>query len=319
MLGLRRLKIVAAADKSVAPKYDPPQGFSPAEVGVLVDDRLTPRDVTATLVDLAVRGYVRIEEARPEHGVLGDRPDYVLRLLRPRQEWHDLAAHEYTMLFHTFYGGQWTKLSSLRLRFYSVVPLMGADVFRALQQKGMYRVSPETARHWRLAPVLLVGALGVAAQAGGLVSMFDSWLLAAAALGASLGIVYAVGKDITAKTVRGLAMLTEIRGFEEFIRTVDEDRIQRLGADLFYKKLPFAIALGIEHHWAQVFQGMCASPPEWYEALVSDTDSGRLGSKLQLFAQATFSILSEAPPRGLHLPSGVSAADDFARGAVGTR
>jgi hypothetical protein len=38
-----------------------------------------------------------------------------------------------------------------------------------------------------------------------------------------------------------------------------------------------------------------------------------------LFAQATLSILSEAPHRGLHLRSGISAADDFAKGAVGAK
>ena len=42
--------------------YEPPPGISPAEAGTLIDDTIHPRDITSTIVDLAVRGYVKIEE-----------------------------------------------------------------------------------------------------------------------------------------------------------------------------------------------------------------------------------------------------------------
>ena len=47
---------------SVAPQYEPPKGMSPAEAGTLLDDTIHPRDITSTIVDLAVRGYIKIEE-----------------------------------------------------------------------------------------------------------------------------------------------------------------------------------------------------------------------------------------------------------------
>lgn len=40
---------------SVAPIYEPPAGISPAEAGTLLDDNIHPRDITSTIVDLAVR------------------------------------------------------------------------------------------------------------------------------------------------------------------------------------------------------------------------------------------------------------------------
>ena len=49
-------------DISVAPMYEPPKDMTPAEVGSLVDDAVHPRDITSTLVDLAVKGYLKIEE-----------------------------------------------------------------------------------------------------------------------------------------------------------------------------------------------------------------------------------------------------------------
>ena len=47
---------------SVAPMYEPPPGISPAEAGTLLDDHIHPRDITSTIVDLAVRGFIKIEE-----------------------------------------------------------------------------------------------------------------------------------------------------------------------------------------------------------------------------------------------------------------
>ena len=65
---------------SVAPMYEPPQGMGPAEVGTLIDDEVNPRDITAVLVDLAVRGYIKIVEV--EHkGLVFSSKDYELQLL----------------------------------------------------------------------------------------------------------------------------------------------------------------------------------------------------------------------------------------------
>ncbi|HEX3377475.1 MAG TPA: DUF2207 domain-containing protein, partial [Candidatus Acidoferrales bacterium] len=45
---------------SVAVQYEPPDGLTPAEAGTLVDEQAAMRDITATIVDLAVRGYIVI-------------------------------------------------------------------------------------------------------------------------------------------------------------------------------------------------------------------------------------------------------------------
>src|SRR5699024_3051468 len=50
----------------VAVRSTPPDDVRPGEVGTLHDEVADSRDVSATLVDLAVRGYVRIEEVAPE-------------------------------------------------------------------------------------------------------------------------------------------------------------------------------------------------------------------------------------------------------------
>src|SRR5207237_1092782 len=109
---------------SVAPMYEPPKDMTPAECGALVDDQVTPRDITCTLVDLAVRGYISITETEAPH-LLFSSKDYILRLLKPSYD--GLAPHERLMLQNIFQGGEVPgireiRLSSLRNHFYTIIP-----------------------------------------------------------------------------------------------------------------------------------------------------------------------------------------------------
>jgi uncharacterized membrane protein len=45
---------------------------------------------------------------------------------------------------------------------------------------------------------------------------------------------------------------------------VDADRLKKMPPDTFEKFLPYAMALGVEHHWAQAFAGIVKDPPSWY-------------------------------------------------------
>ena len=103
---------------SVAPMYEPPPGISPAEAGTLLDDRIHPRDITSTIVDLAVRGFIKIEET-DDKGLLFHHKDYIFHLLQKRQDWRGLAPHERVMMENIFAGdAPDTRLSSLKNRFY---------------------------------------------------------------------------------------------------------------------------------------------------------------------------------------------------------
>lgn len=82
-------------EQSITVQYDPPDGMTPAEMGTLVDHEAEMRDVISTLVDLAVRGYIGIEERLEKHlfGLIKNT-EYVFHLRKPREEWTGLATHE---------------------------------------------------------------------------------------------------------------------------------------------------------------------------------------------------------------------------------
>ena len=47
-------------------EFEPPEGLRPGELGTLIDFEAGTLDVTATIIDLAVRGYLKIEEVEKE-------------------------------------------------------------------------------------------------------------------------------------------------------------------------------------------------------------------------------------------------------------
>ncbi len=63
--------------RSVKPEYAPPADLIPAQAGVLLDERAHTRDVVATIVDLAVRGYLSIEPVTTAFG----NQDYMFKQL----------------------------------------------------------------------------------------------------------------------------------------------------------------------------------------------------------------------------------------------
>lgn len=249
---------------SVAPMYEPPPGISPAEAGTLLEDRIHPRDITSTMVDLAVRGYVKIEETA-EKVLLFTHKDYIFHLLKPREHWGtDLAPHERVMLENVFAGGADTRLSDLKNRFYTAVPIIREDIMSALKNKGIYLLDPESANGYSvLAGIVILVPFAVLIYFGwtnflnsipllifcGVISVVIWWLFA---------------RVMTAKTVKGARALIAVLGFQEFMNRVDGDRLRKMPPTTFEKYLPYAMALGVEHHWAQAFAGIVQDPPQWY-------------------------------------------------------
>jgi hypothetical protein len=82
-------------------EYEPPEELTPAEGGTLVDHRAEIHDITSTLVDLAVRGHLRIEEIpgdrRPAF-LGGRREEWIFHQRLPRRNWSVLAPHERAFL-----------------------------------------------------------------------------------------------------------------------------------------------------------------------------------------------------------------------------
>jgi len=250
---------------SVAPMYEPPEKMGPAEVGTLIDDSVDPRDITSVLVDLAVRGYVKIVETQHK-GFLSTTKDYEFHLLKDPSQWKDLTDYERAMLGQVFAGGEVTLLSSLRNHFYTALPMIKSEIMGALKAKGMYTVDPESAMGYWGFGVVVVALPYVLGQWFGLADFLSSIPIAIVAGVIALAIVIILGRLLTATSLKGARTRVQILGFQEFMNRVDADRLKRMPPDTFEKYLPYAMALGVEHRWAKAFEGIIQNPPTWYQS-----------------------------------------------------
>ena len=297
---------------SVAPQYAPPPGMSPAEAGTLIGDTIHPRDITSTIVDLAVRGYIRIEE-KVDTFLVFHHKDYLFHLLKPREQWGpDLTPHERVMLENIFLGGAETRLSSLKNRFYTVIPVVREDIMSALKNKGIYTLDPESANGYSIVAGVVIAIIVIAVQVMGWMNLFYSIPLVLGSVLVSALIWWLFARQMTAKTVAGARTQVAVLGFQEFMNRVDADRIKRMPPDTFEKFLPYAMALGVEHHWAQAFDGIVKDPPTWYVS-----PNGYTGFSPLFFSSSMHSMASDMHQVFVSSPRSSSGGSGFGGGGGG--
>jgi uncharacterized membrane protein YgcG len=295
--------------RSVAPMYEPPKGISPAEAGTLIDDSIHPRDITSTIVDLAVRGYIKIEETVDTTLLIFHSKDYVFHSLKPATDWQGLAPHEQVMLENIFSGGQQTQLSSLKNRFYTAIPIIQQDIKAALKNKGMYLLDPDSANGYSVAAALLIVAPFLILQFMGFKQVFNSILLLIGCGLVSAFIWWLFAREMSAKTMEGARTRIAVLGFQEFMNRVDADRLKRMPPDTFEKYLPYAMALGVEHHWAQAFAGIVQNPPNWYVS-----PNGMTGFNPIFFSSSMHNMASDMHQVFVSAPRSSSSGSGFGGG-----
>ena len=254
----------------VAVQYAPPEGMSPAEAGTLVDESAAMRDITATIVDLAVRGYIVIEE-KEKSGMIGllHNKEYVFHLKKSVKEWAGLKPHELVLLAGIFSNGAQTEveLSSLQNEFYTKLPGIKNGIFDELMEHGYFQHRPDYVRSSFVGGGLVLGVLffflgNALSQKMG---MAPAPFFVAAIL--SAGIIVGFGWIMSARTADGAKALASVLGFEDFLTHVEADHLDRISQtpETFEKFLPYAMALGVEKKWVGAFQNIYTQPPSWYQ------------------------------------------------------
>lgn len=288
---------------SVAPRYEPPDGVTVSEAGALIDNRADMRDVTAMIVDLAVRGFLKIrkEEQAKILGFAVGSQNYTFELVRGRDAWSTLRAHESKLLGALFSGrlGDMTSTSDLKNSFYKDLPSIKNSLWDSLVANGFYRSRPDHVQGGWMVAAALVGLGGAMAGVilAGTTGMSAVTTVVAAALS---GIIVGVfGSLMPARTVAGARAQEQVLGFEEFLDRVESDRFKRMitGPEMFERYLPFAMAFGVEEGWAAAFADIYRDQqPSWYAGPAGTRfHAGSLTGDLSGMATSTASAMQSAP------------------------
>ena len=275
-------------------EFVPPDNLRPGQLGTLVDFTANPLDVTATIVDLAVRGYLVIEEIPGEGGFL-HKPDW--KLTKKKEPGPELKDYEQKLLAGLFEDGNEVKLSDLQ---YTFAERMN-DVQKALTDdalaQGWFTKPPSVARfQW--------GCLGVLVLLAGVgLTILLAWRTHAALLGIPVvvaGILLTFGAYwIPQRTAKGTGVLRRTEGFRRFINESEKERARFAERkNLFSEYLPYAIVFGATGKWAAAFAGLDDQPPDtssWYIASGAFTFLA-FSSAIDGFTVSTSGTLTSTPP-----------------------
>jgi uncharacterized membrane protein YgcG len=257
--------------RPIAAQYEPPDQLTPSEAGTLIDNSADMRDITAAIVDLAVRGYLVIQE-RSESRMMGlyKTQDYGFILKKGRAEWSSLKPHEQALLDGIFSVGQPEEvvdMEDLHNVFYKSIPVIKNQVFAQLVGRGYYKRRPDSVRATYVGFAVVIIFLSFWASTAGAskLGMAPLPFLVGGVLSGLVVLLF--GWFMPARTASGTRALEGVLGFEDFLAHVEADRFNRMikTPEMFEKFLPFAMALGVEKNWSKAFANIYTQPPQWYQ------------------------------------------------------
>jgi hypothetical protein len=287
-----------AAEGDQAPLSDgstfaPPGGVRPGQVGTLIDEQADVIDVTATIVDLAVQGYLLIEEeSRAETG----RLDW--RLVKLGRSPDDLLRYERMLYDALFDRRDSIGLSELGGTFGRDLAKVRNAMYDDVVSQGWFARRPDAVRTtWTTAGYIITG-IGVIGTI--LLAVFTNLALTGLAIIIAGSALAMGGRYMPAKTVRGSTVLAHTIGFRaHLMRGAPASGIpdaQRLS--IFSRYLPYAVVFDCIGPWAKTIEdaGVKAEGADnlyWYEG-PAEWDLSNFAESMRAFILAVSGSISQS-------------------------
>ncbi|MDQ1550965.1 MAG: hypothetical protein QOD50_387, partial [Actinomycetota bacterium] len=209
-----RIQPLFAHDTLVV-EFGPPQNMRPAELGLILDESADTKDVTATIVDLAVRGFLTITENQK-------KGDWTLTYKSGADE--VLFPFEKTILDGMFAGRTTVKLSALKGTFAPTLKVAEKQMYADAVSRRLFTSSPDQARTaWGFLGCSVV-LVGFAATAG--LGLAFGWGFVGLAI-VIVGIVLTASFPfMPQRTAAGRDLMQHTLGFRLYMNTAEKYRQQ---------------------------------------------------------------------------------------------
>ncbi len=254
------------------PYFGRPKNVSVMQAAYVVGNKFVATHITASIVDLAIRGYIQITEKKD-----GRIVTHELTIVKVVDE--TLTDDEQTLIKEIFGSasvGNTIKLENEKNKLYKAVTKLSKLIDESMFEKGYYELSPTNAYKkigstFFLSIVAIVIGFAAASYSQGTTAITSIVLI----------IVVIVFTALMSKRSKSGMMLVEhMEGLKLYLKQAEKDRIQQQDAveaplavnsgqpvrdvKFFEKLLPYAIVMGVEKSWAGAFKDIYTQPPEWY-------------------------------------------------------
>lgn len=283
----------------IVPRYEPPSGFSPASLRYIRQMYYDDKVLTAAVVNLAVKGYLRINKQGESHS---------LTKLDPGAAAPPLAAGE-RELYDALFGGR--RAVGLAAENHTVLgqaksahrQSLTADYRNKYFQTNAYLNLPGI--------VIVIGTTLVALNVGRGPTPFVLGTIVLMFLTMAFFAII-----MKRPTLRGRKLLDEMLGFKDYLEVAEKDELNLRNPpektpQLFEAYLPYALALGVDQEWSEKFAAILAAVrgpdgagyhPGWYNG---HWDSSSLGISTKGLSSGLHSaITSSVSPPGSSSGSG---------------
>lgn len=248
------------------PEYlsEPPSPMIPAVVGTLIDENAELRDVLSTLIDLAQRGYIVIEEERARFR--GSQ----FTFKRTDKPLDDLSPFERRFARAIFGNSNTRRMDDLKNKFYVHIPRLQQDLYAILVKDGYFKSNPETTRSvWYGMGIVLIALGGVGFML--LIDLIETFGPSLACLPVAIAVTGVAmligGTHMPAKTRKGAEEAAKWRAFRHYMENLRQYQDIAGVTDKFAEYLPYAIVFGLDRSWIRQFASLrdVAVPyPGWY-------------------------------------------------------
>lgn len=218
--------------------FEPPKSvkgreLTPAETGTVIDEKVSLKELTSTIVHLAQRGYLVISEEKKNDFTLIKNKDFA--------EDPGLQPFERTLLEGFFEDGDEIRLKEAKL----VTPAKNAEkqIYEQVVEEGFFPDNPNKIRT-RYTILSFAGLF-----------TFNFLLLIS-------GLIF--GRNMPKKTVKGAEAASLAQSLKNFLVSQKEQlKFQADKQIMFEKLLPYAISFGVEKIWAKRFADIKMEQPSW--------------------------------------------------------
>lgn len=307
------------ATGTVIAQYEAPEGLEPGLMAALIEQRVSLRAITATILDFGRRGYLKVVFQGGETDQTGwfkKKPKFTLKKLR---EPTGLLPYE-REIFEGLFESDEVDISEADYQLAAAITEARKKIFEELRKRKLFGKNPSAIRSaW------LIGAFTALVFAMPfLIDYYGPLTLLGLAMSAVIVAIF--GWNMPRMTKTGALMRERIEGFKLFLSVTEKDRVKFHDAperrpEQFGEFLPAAVAFGVEEQWAKHFEGLDVHPT-YLEGQTQGWSAASYVSTVDSFHRSSSSTMyrtqSSGGSGGSGFSSGGSSGGGFGGGGGGS-
>ena len=321
---------------TVITQYDVIDNLTPLEVSAIVNEKIEESDISAEVIYLATKGYLKIKQLESKHISfrLSERTNFEITLLKDYSDLpNEFDRQLLKSLFQTnsnlnppsetnFGKGheiQTIKLSQLQQKFYKDVDLIISLALSSVLSKGYYKnlARMKYGQKSILALIITLFQIVIVLFSISIVESSGHILVLTISILTSIVICSIIYYYSPAKTEKGVTAKEHLLGLKNYLSIAEKDRLEFHSAperkpEIFERFLPYAMVLNVSRIWAKEFEGVYTTPPSWY------TYSSENAFNISTFNQSIFQFQSLSTSYLTSYPSNSSGGGGGGGGGGGT-